>query len=283
MSYDNGNLPSLGTYVGTKLRMGQVFAGGEYDQAINYLVSPPAYVNNNSPFGYSNGAPGAEMSPFFTYAIQPAALNNQCITAAAVLSSGGYLPITGSNQPGATLFNLNGQAAIQFDCARNVSLLRVGTTGSPNVYVWGYDYGNVPMFEQINFASSATTAVGKKAFLIVSAIYVSNADTWSAGAGNTFGLPYFANDFGNLGYLAWNGVDYYQSGLLSFQPGDITVPATATTGDVRGTITIPSSTLPTGGLYLVVSMYVQGAANDNDDVTLLYGVPQYTQVLMPPS
>jgi len=198
MSYDNGNLPSLGTYVGTKLRMGQVFAGGEYDQAINYLVSPPAYVNNNSPFGYSNGAPGAEMSPFFTYAIQPAALDNKCITAEAVLTSGGYLPITGSNQAGATLINLNGQAAIQFDCARNVSILRVGTDGSPNVTVWGYDYGNVPMFEQINY-TSGETAVGKKAFLIVSAIYVSNEDTWSAGAGNTFGLPYFANCTALLG------------------------------------------------------------------------------------
>lgn len=292
MSYTNGNLPSLGTYLGTSVRVGEVFAGGEYDQTINYLVSPPAYTNNNMPYGYTNGAPGIEISPRYTYVLQPQVLSFKCVVNSANTGGSGYLPIQGDLSPGTTLVNRDGVNILYLDCARNLQITRVGTTGAPVAYIYGYDYGGVPMFEQVTFASSATQAWGKKAFFAVSNVYVSVADNaWSvgvatgggAGAHTSLGLPFYASDFGNLNSPTWNDTVMTEGTSLpfTFVPGDTTSPATATTGDVRGTLTLVGLTPPSGTIYLVVDMYVQGSDNGNENVSLIYGVEQYTQPLMP--
>ena len=113
------------------------------------------------------------------------------------------------------------------DVARNVV---AAWTGAAVLTVTGTDMYGQPQTES---SASGTTFAGKKAFGTITAVNVSaNVTAATVGTGNVLGLPFTAES-GDLALAAFN--DAADAG--TFVAADTTYPATATTGDVRGTYT----------------------------------------------
>jgi hypothetical protein len=174
--------------------------------------------------------------------------------------------------------------------ARNIQITaNAGATGG-NVVVRGWDvYGN-PMSETI-VAAAASTVAGKKAFKYLATgagnltggivpQFTDAGHTYSAGPGNVVGI--------NLRNVSWEFMNiFYNGGFAVSNTGwttaDQTNPATATTGDVRGTIN--AATLATIGAALdgTKRMTLAMTIRLTDDIYAtplgqipLFGVPQFT-------
>jgi hypothetical protein len=124
--------------------------------------------------------------------------------------------------------------------ARVVSL--TGTTaGAGGAFtVSGWDVYRQPMTETITATAGSTVVYGKKAFKYINAITpnFTDAHNYVVGVGDTFGFPLRIDE--------WENGRFYYGGLLMVAAtgtlmGVTTNPATATTGDVRGTIQLSTA------------------------------------------
>lgn len=139
-------------------------------------------------------------------------------------------------------------------------IIDASNTNSRVVTILGRDYLNQPMEENITM-NGATAVEGAKAFKYVDQITLASASdvtTVDIGWIDELGLPYQAIDM-----LADYADDVIAAGV--FAAAVLTDPATATTGDVRGTF-IPAST-PNG---IIVSDLVMIYGENN-----LHGVAQF--------
>lgn len=135
--------------------------------------------------------------------------------------------------------------------ARNIRITSGGVDTGITFTVKGYDVYGYPMTETITGASGAV-ASGKKAFKFVSSITQSGAvaSTMSVGTGDVFGFPMRVDTIGYVS-MAWNGsLVTANTGWLT---SDTTAPATATTGDVRGTYAVQSASDGTKRLQVFVT------------------------------
>lgn len=157
--------------------------------------------------------------------------------------------------------------------ARAVSLTGVASGSGGAVTVRGYDLYGQAMTETITMTAGATTTNGKKAFKFIASITPGFTDTHtiSAGTADVYGLPLKALTYGYVN-STFNNAPVTAPG---FVVADTTSPATATTGDVRGTMTSTSD----GTKRLQIMQGVSPA----DLLTLapgvytgLFGVTQYT-------
>jgi hypothetical protein len=135
------------------------------------------------------------------------------------------------------------------------------TTSTATVTITGYDVWRQPMTENIVIPSGnrslASSFFGAKAFKYISNIAVTtqaagSTGTASVGIGDVFGFP-FRQDYWEQAEVWWNGCSA-QSTQVGFTKAGTTSPATATTGDVRGTIQV--STLGTGSAAVVATASV---------------------------
>ena len=112
-----------------------------------------------------------------------------------------------------------------FDVPRNVV---AAWTGAAVITITGTDqYGSIV----IESSASGTSLAGKKAFKTVTGVAVSADVTGlTVGTGDVLGLPFRVDANGLLAARAANAID-----AGTFVPAVTTDPATATTGDVRGT------------------------------------------------
>lgn len=113
------------------------------------------------------------------------------------------------------------------DVPRNV----VGAwTGTAIATVVGFDYYGQPQTES---SASGTSMTGKKAFMAVTSITL-NASVTAAtfGFGAVLGMPFVCSSGDFMGAYLNDLVD-----AGTFVQADFTIPATSTTGDVRGTYT----------------------------------------------
>ena len=144
--------------------------------------------------------------------------------------------------------------------------------------VSGYDIYGYPMVEAITLTAGAQ-ASGKKAFRYIRSVVLSGgtADTthaYSVDTTDVIGLPLRSDSFGDItvnaaaSLTAVTGI----TAATSYVASDRTFPATATTGDVRGTYA--GATSATGANKLVVR---QSPSPQNIGyVTGLFGQPQYS-------
>jgi len=121
----------------------------------------------------------------------------------------------------------------------------VAVTGSAsatggNITIAGYDIYGVPMTETIAAPASATTVNGKKAFKYIASVTpaFTDAHNYSVGTTDIYGFPLRSEYFGDT---AIN----YNAAAITANTGYVaavtTSPATATTGDVRGTYALQSA------------------------------------------
>jgi hypothetical protein len=200
---------------------------------------------------------GALMSPIQVYDIAPVVLDADGICAAQAVAAAGALTINGALASGGEV-QLDVPRAVQVDSSD------VGDT-TQTITVTGYDRYGVPMSEDI--ALNGTTAVeGKKAFYRITGAESDAACTGNITVGTTdiLGLPVRV-DSRNYVLTAWNGA-FVTTG--TFAAAVTTDPATATTGDVRGTYTPPDAA--DGTKRLTAWIFVE----DPDDLEGLYGVEQ---------
>ena len=201
--------------------------------------------------------PGVFMSPINVYDIVPIALSATAVAAAQAVAGAGNLTINGGQASG---------GVATFLVARCVSIVssNAGDT-TQTATVTGTDVYGIPMTETIAF-NGTTTVNGKKAFKTVTRVAISAALAGNASVGTTdiFGLPIRA-DSRNYVLTAWNGA-FVTTG--TFVAADTTSPATATTGDVRGTFAVPNAA--DGVKRLTLWVFVV----DDDTQTGLYGVAQ---------
>jgi hypothetical protein len=218
-------------------RADTLFSHNAYYPPANSVPGLPVDINNY--FNWGGVAPAA------------AAANNICTSQA---SSGGTnaLAINGA---------LATAGVATPDVVRNV--VAAWTTAAV-ITVTGTDFYGQPQTES---AVSGTAFTGKKSFKTVTAVTFSTAVTAATvGTGVKLGLPYRVDANGLLDALTDNLPDV----TYAFVPADTTSPATATTGDVRGTIA--ASTAPNGTHLYAVNFRISDRTGGVGRIVGAYGV-----------
>lgn len=122
-------------------------------------------------------------------------------------------------------------------------------TGTAVLTVTGVDQYNEPMTES---SASGTSFTGAKAFKRITDVSVSaDVTLLTVGSGEVLGLPYLLSSREDILAYFTNSVE--EASTSTFVIGDSN-PATATTGDVRGTVT-PNT--PAANLSTILWMHVQ--------------------------
>jgi hypothetical protein len=209
--------------------------------------------------------------------------NNNLAAAVAAPTSASYISLTAgagvTAVPGVyNVFTNTTDTIYFFDIPRAVTIT-LGAGATPTIFtVWGFDEDNVFMTEQISAVASATTS-GKKAFAGVTRVWAAGATVTvvSIGTSGIIGLPYVLDNVnrimgtGNYG----TGNAFGAIGAL-YTVADITNPATAITGDVRGTVNLTSLTIDSIKRFSVA--WIMAALPfevSQQTYTTVYGVPQY--------
>lgn len=137
--------------------------------------------------------------------------------------------------------------------------------------VSGWDVYGFPMTETITGASTAT-ANGLKAWKYISGITHSGsvAGTLTIGTQDVIGLPFQVLRFGRV---AINYNNAAISANTGFTAGVVTVPATSTTGDVRGTYALQSASDGTKTIQVFVTI-PPAVLNTVNGAASVYGVTQ---------
>lgn len=150
-----------------------------------------------------------------------------------------------------------------------------GTGG--NFTIAGFDIYGVPMTETLTSApGSSLTVTGKKAWKYIQSITPNFTDatyTYSVGTTDLYGLPIATNFAGDV-YANFNATGL--TTLTTYVAG-VTTAATATTGDVRGTIGLPSAADGTKRLMVYQTILLPNLALANGVAgtsTGIYGVVQ---------
>jgi len=153
----------------------------------------------------------------------------------------GTSPLDNSATPApATVVMANGSSAlvVALDVPRNITVGTSSAAADTVVTITGYDVYKQKMVESITVAAAASSAAGVKAFAYVESIAIYSAgdvttDTLNVGWGDVLGLPYKISRKSDIMQAWFNEV--YETTAPTVVVGDGTT-ATATTGDVRGTI-----------------------------------------------
>lgn len=190
-----------------------------------------------------------------------------------------YTPATNGTSPtdngsvpaAATITTSTGASATVWtlDAPRNLAITTTTAAADTVVTITGYDEYNVKVVEAITIATAASAGVGVKAFKYVESIAIYSAgdittDTINIGTGSKLGLPYKLAKKSDL-------IRAYHTGAMDDSVtvvAAVTTAATATTGDVRGTITMNSAL---DGNEIVAYMVV----SDRQTPEGIRGVDQY--------
>lgn len=115
------------------------------------------------------------------------------------------------------------------------------TSGTGGAFlVSGYDIYGYPMTQTVTVGAGVNTVNSTKAFKVITSVVpqFTDAHNYSVGTADIFGFGIYANLFEST-FIHWNGSVVTAS--TGFVAGDVTTPATALTGDVRGTYAVQSA------------------------------------------
>jgi hypothetical protein len=159
--------------------------------------------------------------------------------------------------------------------ARCVSLTSVSNLSGINYTVKGYDiYGN-PMTQTLAGPNNNTVNT-KKAFKWVASVTpnAASANLVSIGTSDIYGFNLQVNEIAYLDTLVWNSAGISSS--TGFTAADTTSPATALTGDVRGTYATQSASDGAKSLQIAVRMSLANVIGPlyANFLQGLFGVPQ---------
>lgn len=146
---------------------------------------------------------------------------------------------------------------------RNLTAAKSAGSVAMTVTIAGYDYLLRPLTETLSLGTGTTaSATGKKAFAYVKSITFTGAaditgNTVNVGMGTLLGLPYQLEKIGHLTFASLGGVqELINVASNTTVVAAVTTTASATTGDVRGTIGF--NTACDGSKEAIIEMYVSG-------------------------
>lgn len=195
----------------------------------------------------------------------PATLDRDGISVSQTRSGAGNLTITGALATGG-IAKLDAGVDSYGRC---VGLYSAGDLSLISTTIYGYDIDGVPLVETIATGPNNSTVSGLKAFSKVTRVYVSATlgTAMEVGTVDKFGLPMCLRDLAHVTRMGWAAT--LAENAATFAVAVTTSPATAITGDVRGTV-IPGSSAANGSRRLCV-VFVPDMTSDQSQ----YGVRQY--------
>jgi hypothetical protein len=131
-----------------------------------------------------------------------------------------------------------GNTLVVLDCERNVALYSAANHSGSTITVSGYDRYGAPMSQALA-GPNQNTVQTTKTFKSIKSISSSGAiaSAIMAGVGTSIGLPYRLTDLGYVMSVMYNQTAIVISNSLVVV-ADTTSPATTTTTDVRGYVTV---------------------------------------------
>lgn len=242
------------------------------DGGVGTNIGDGVRVGGLSTAGYDGGAFGAPISPLFWYSIAPVNAAAGALRAAAIINAAGSLPLIAAVGSGITIDTFQGNTVYVFDVPRGISVTGASTGGATVYTISAFDWWWQKVVAQVTLPAGNNTVSCPLALRAVTSISSSAASgagsTVAINTTNTFGFPYVAKTPSRV-LITWNGVPNVSVGTLgnpatylgTLAVADTTTPATATTGDVRGTYTLASggaNVAPNGTRELVVLQYLEG-------------------------
>ena len=249
---------------------------GAADPIVCNLVPSTAAVNNIA--AAANPTSG---TPLTLVASSGAGIIKLSTTAPAVFPVTGLTVSAGvaiESLPTVHAFGANGNFQTGFYnratvVGRCVSVSGVASGAGGAVTIKGYDCYGFAMSQTITVAAGANTVNTTKAFKVITSVTPAFTDTHtlSVGTADIFGFGLLATYFGDV-TINWNSA--VVTATTGFVTADTTSPATATTGDVRGTYAVQSASDGTKRLFMSVRPTL-GSILTNP-TTGLFGVAQYS-------
>jgi hypothetical protein len=152
--------------------------------------------------------------------------------------------------------------------ARCVQLVSGGNDTGINFTVNGYDIYGFPMTQTLAGGNGAAVATTKAFKFITSVTHTGSvATTLTIGTLDLFGLPMRLD---TVGYVSINWNSTWLTAVTTFVAAVTTDPATASTGDVRGTIGVPNAADGTKRLQVFITPSVANLSTNKG----LFGVTQ---------
>lgn len=223
--------------------------------------------------GAYEGKRGVPMDPLKTLVSAPAAVSSAGLISASTGAENPNNTTTTYTFPGSASPVDGALATGVLDVPRNieVAVTHASSVVAMTIVVTGKDQYGRTMVESLSIAATGTsqTASGKKAFKSITSIALTSAgnstsNTVNIGTGKKFGLPVKVTESMLLAARFNGAID---AGTVV--AADATDPATATTGDVRGTFA-PAGT-PDGAKVMALLMQISNPAT----AVGTYGVAQY--------
>lgn len=231
--------------------------GGSYAPAISKWLRAGQPITGVFMYDFEGATPAA------TKATGIATFNTSTTAATIAFSGSGTYATNGPPKSG-------GKATL--DIARTVRVANVNTMSSAQTIVlYGKDYYGEALSQQVGITNTISgSTLTLKAFKTLSAIVLQQKITAKGavtiGVGNGFGLPFCLE--GAWGALsAWAGTTAQTISSTVVTAADTTSPATALTGDIRGTLN--PTTAPDGSTKYRIWFTAKGKDTRNN----LYGVP----------
>ena len=230
-------------------RAGQLFYGNG-DNAVNHHNNDRPGIPINPLTKVSLGSPVPLSAAAFISAATSTEMPNAG-TKTYTTANDNVSPADGAIAAPSTVF-LNGANVLVWvlDVPRNITSInsKAGTTAALTITITGYDVYGAPMSETITSAATLTSieADGKKAFKYVYSIAIYSAadatsNSLNVGWGDVLGLPYALQAKSDL----INNSVFFNDTVEATAPTVVKADATtasATTGDVRGTVLLNSAT-----------------------------------------
>jgi hypothetical protein len=219
------------------------------------LANNPAYVA--SPY-----QPGVAIGNLTGYNLQPSAAGVSSLAAAATLSNAGATfssALTTTTYNGVTYYDLGvARCLLVSGAATSVTAVNFTAMGMDNYY-----QPQTAFFSGPTGTAAITTL---KAFRFLQAVTAlgNTVSSVSIGVSDVIGLSHRLDAVGQLNYN-WNNT--WQTSSAGVTIADSTSPATSATGDVRGTVALPS--VSSNG---TLRLFIQQDASITDRLDNIYGV-----------
>lgn len=203
--------------------------------------------------GRNIGVRGIALAPITTYSVTPATIDDDAIATAQSPTVAGALTLT--------------DTIVELDVLRCVTATSAGDDSGVTITVTGHDYDGQEQTETM-LGGDSVAVTTDKAFADVTDVLVSGAtaSTIKIGTSDKLGFPVKVSRFGNVRIVYNNAAITASTG---FTAADTTSPATAATGDPRGTYALQTAS---NGSRVFDVWIIPDATETATD---LYGVTPY--------
>lgn len=208
--------------------------------------------------GRNIGTRGIALAPITTYSVTPATIDDDAIAQAQSPTVAGALTLNGA---------LVSDGVAELDVLRCVTITSAGDDSGVVITVTGHDYDGQEQTETLAGGDSVAVTTDK-AYADVTDVLVdgATASTIKVGTSDKLGFPVKVSRFGNVRIVYNNAAITANTG---FTAADTTSPATAATGDPRGTYALQTAS---NGSRVFDVWIIPDATETATD---LYGVTPY--------